>query len=805
MDPQLQSLIVRNFTQPSRATYDQLHDFQCSMEAWHMVHYLQDTNQYVAVFARNTMKYKCHYQLDQLNEQEQQQLLLQLIQSKEFIASAHIIEQHKDWLEHTASIELLKELSLMHVAVPISKYLNLLQQDPLEGIDVLGRLIAYNVPPIHQIQAFIELALQSNNDMFLAEVAGAYMNNVEILDVLVNYILNRDYKGLEEEDLLSFVNMTVELGEANIQVLVEQTEKYKPYLLVMVDLTMYKNMQTLPFWDYIEQRMFREGKQAQFVEVYTKITTSILQHAQYPSNLSLQEKDEFRQYRQDLFDLLRVSFLLLQDEFFKLVSACHNTEVKVYALRCVGQHLVPNKDYPTLMHLLNEVGSDTTPKIIYSRCLLTMVLSHYFKDNADWISISIHWIEAAAQLSNEEEDYLNASVRALSFLLDDAFHFNINILDRINLDIVTNQFQLAWNRKQKKTIDNFCLISKHLIQLSEFKQWFNTILQEMFNGLEQEPYCLYVLSSMIQSIDDQDICNEILHKVLPLEINSVFMSRFLQQAPKHANSVEDLHSLVQKCLRYQFKGQVYALEAIVVQGYKKCSNTPALAEWDSIVVELLNYLLQTPVDEEEVADLLNLMDEVYFSYTQVLSKVHLGHIKTFITVLLPQYLQHQVPEALISTMSFLRSLTQIMDPKAVDLFPSSRFHKAPVFAFSRELQQSIADGMKSLLPVLVMASSTDTFDPQDMRNLAVVFLFVLKQTSGLPATFKAYYDHYAPTPGFRTQIQGFLERMLTSAQEGFSEIQNETDPQVIIRSHRKTISMLLATLRTQRQWRSTLH
>eukprot|EP00834_Sanchytrium_tribonematis_P000668 NODE_13_length_54415_cov_0.522424.p2 type:complete len:826 gc:universal NODE_13_length_54415_cov_0.522424:40507-42984(+) len=814
--------IQQYYTSPNKALFDELLEFQHQPQAWQCVNYLQDKNPYLKTFALSTIKYKCKFGLTTLSAEEQQALLKQLLQVHCFDGAALILSHHIEWLDLCPNVaDVLSECALLDDFPPIqlSKYLPALSQHPM-GVDTTGRLLQKCSIPLDRISGFLDEALKTKNFIFLTEVASVYFNSGELLEKLAQYAASIPLQELDSEELIDFIYMCCELGEANVNMMIRQPEKYSQFWNVLIQISGFPILHTSIFWSYISERLHQEKNVnfAAFVHIFTELIKVIFPMACYKADMDNQEKEDFRQHRKDITEILQYSFREIGDLYFETIQQFQGkweyTEAKYFCIRSIGYDLDKTKEYPNLMTILHDTQFKDHPKVVYGKCLLTQTVTPYFCNNKEWYSTAIQWIGECAQILDQDKELLNAVLRSLSFLLDDAVRYHMDVLNLINIDMVASTFQAAWNAKDKEPLSNFCRCCDVLLKRQDFNQFIHSsILPSMLENLGHEPYCVLFLGLYLEFVNDP-YCLQIVQKVLQSNISaSPFLARFYRSAPKHAQSFDDLKTLITQLMGLSyFKGQIHALETIIQQGYEKCQgNTELTNEWNTLTLQVFEHLLTQPSDDAELENLSDCFQMLFYDHYQIYYNCNPQALNFFVTNLLKEYIaQTEIPENIQALIDWSVCILEIVDTTVLDLYHSTWKHKWSNVNFSNDLKTQIISGIFNSIPIFVFESCKFKYPTSRLRETAVMFIVVFKYAyenkiiNELKASFAQFYDANSPTPAYRTQMQVFLDDMFTKSlvevQAGLAET-NLADKK---RQYRRGVTHVLGALRMQKQWYDTL-
>eukprot|EP00835_Amoeboradix_gromovi_P003866 NODE_273_length_12179_cov_0.492632.p1 type:complete len:826 gc:universal NODE_273_length_12179_cov_0.492632:5786-3309(-) len=822
LSPTFIQKVQQYYSSPNKDLFLELNEYQQQADAWNSVQYLQDQNPYLKAFAISTIKYKCKFGLSTLAEEHQKQLLEQLIQIRCFDAVALILAHHIDWLEHCPNIpDILSECALIESFPPIqlSKYLAILAPHPL-GLDTIGRLLHKSSISLDSLSPFVDQAISLSNFLFLTEISAIYFNSDQLLLKLSQFATQVNYSQLENEDLLDFIYMCVELGESNVSLLCKNPQKYSQFWQLLIQISGLPVLHTLLFWSYISEK--QHTRNDFFLSIYGDLLNTIFPSICYPDTTDNQQLEDFRQHRRDLSELLSFCFRELQDSFFSIIHQFQGNpiyaEAQYYCIRSVGYDLLSTQPYPHLNVILQDQQFHDNPRVVYAKCLSTQSITPYFKNDSEWLSTALKWIEDCALIMGKDPKMMNAVLRSLSFLLSDAGNLstqtntpastaNSDISNKVSMDMMIQSFQLSWDIKHKEGLSNFCRCSQYLMHRTEFLTMINSIVNEMLNHITDEPYSVLFLGLFIQFID-HELSLQIVQKVLSLELpRNVFLAKFYKSAPRHAQSLHDLKTLVHQLMGLPvFKGQLHALEVIIVQGYCKL-NTDELDEWNKLSLQLFEHLLTVQIDESELENLFDFFQMLFHSHYEIYYNCNAELLHHFISSCVPLIVkQTEIPENVGNVIDWLLCLVEIIDATVNDLQHIKYANTWSNIKFPDLLRNMILKGFIHVLPILMFSSNLEKFPTMHLRELSVIMMVVCKNCdmNELKVEFDKCYEESSPFNGYKVQMKIFAADMMSKAQTIIENARIQTEAVGVQRELRRGVTSILAIIRTQRQWYATI-
>ena len=760
--------IQQYYSTPTKDLYTELTDYQQHSEAWQCVQYMQDTNPYLKSFATSTIKFKCKYSLTSLPDENQQQLLSQLLQLKCFDTAALIVVQHIDWLEHCTDLpELLSECALLDNFPPItlSKYLELLAQHPL-GLDTIGRLLHKSSISLDKLLVFVQQAISTHNFVFLTEVSAIYFNSAPLLTQISEFALSLNYKDLDNEELLNYVYMCVELGESNIPLLIKQCNQYQAYLQLMIQLSTLPVLHTLMFWTYLTDKL--HSSNISWTPIYLELFKHIFVLLQYPND----NVDVFLEHRRDLSDILSLIFRVLQDDFFQFLSNApthwQSIEAQFFCVRCIGYDLQLTKQYLHLQHILSHpITTDSNPLILQCRCQCTQSLSLYYH-TLEWFQMAFEWIDTCPLTTSKS---IASVLRSTSFLFQDMHKYQISL--QWPDEFIIKLFNAAWQPINKEAMQHFCRCIDYILDRPQLQQMVQAWCDHLITN--PTPIHMLMLSLVLQHVHSP-MCLQLIERALQLTIPPhPFVAKFYKNATPHLTSINQVINIVQHVMNTPVHGQYHALEVLLMKGYSINGDG-----WESLVLQVMHHVLNGQVQEAEIENKCDLL--IQLSDTPVMQHVDMAILFRFISMQLPNYLTiTQVPEQIDSIihlmMRYMQCCNAIGREMTADLPP-----------LHAHLEKSIMDGLLQVIPYLISISKREYFF---ITNKDIGILIVLCYHYNPEEFKKNYYMDIQKESraGYKAQQEHFMTEML-------QQMGNLSNGQ----EFKRQVMQVMSIIRKQKQW-----
>ncbi|RKP09440.1 armadillo-type protein, partial [Thamnocephalis sphaerospora] len=255
----------------------------------------------------------------------------------------------------------------------------------------------------------------------------------------------------DSDQLRGLCRMFTEAGEAYVTLVVTHVDAFRGILegvlecITMHDLDIVK--MTFNFWYSLTQCLDTERHESvkpRFVDVFRRLIELIIQHLHYPADLSnwlAEERDEFRDFRHEMGDVLKDCCVVLGVKE-ALAIPCHQLEgllanpaspwqkieAPLFSLRAMGSEVPVNEAdmMPRIMSMLSQLPDH--PKIRYAAILVIARYTQWTSEHPQFIDYQMNLISNGF----DNDDVAAASAMALKYLCKDCNKLLVSYLGMLH-------------------------------------------------------------------------------------------------------------------------------------------------------------------------------------------------------------------------------------------------------------------------------------------------------------------------------------------------------------------------------------
>ncbi|KAJ3066887.1 Nuclear import receptor [Podochytrium sp. JEL0797] len=253
----------------------------------------------------------------------------------------------------------------------------------------------------------------------------------------------------EEDRLRGFCQLYVYGGESYMSLILSNPEAWTPIAEAILACTCIKDLEivaiTFQFWQILADEVsVKDGPNQSryrpfFLDLYNRLNNVMIGHLHYPPEnnaWTAKERDEFREFRHNMGDVLKACVLVLgQQEAlarpysilqgFVVEGAPGGTlnsstpwqqiEAPLFALRTIGRNISDDEStvLPVIMGMLPQLPSH--PKIRYAAILVIGRYASWTKMHPEFLSYQMTFIAKGF----EETEAIGAASQSLRFLCDE--------------------------------------------------------------------------------------------------------------------------------------------------------------------------------------------------------------------------------------------------------------------------------------------------------------------------------------------------------------------------------------------------
>lgn len=273
--------------------------------------------------------------------------------------------------------------------------------------------------------------------------------------------------GGDDEDVLRGIcRIFTEAGEAYTQLVAKHFEAFHEILEGILECIAYKDLDivkmTFNFWyglaELLSQHQYENSK-PKFQGIFSRLETIIIQHLRYPDDLNswtASEKDEFRDFRHEMGDVLKDCCLVLgvrqaleqpccvlegqiQDVLSGKSVAWQDVEAPLFSFRTMGSMVDDGESQvmPRIMALLTKLPDH--PKIRYAATLVIGRYTQWTSKHPEFLQYQLSFISNGFA----EEQVVAASAMALKYFCKDCKHLLVDFLPQLHSFYVTSHKALS--------------------------------------------------------------------------------------------------------------------------------------------------------------------------------------------------------------------------------------------------------------------------------------------------------------------------------------------------------------------------
>ncbi|CAG8533786.1 12478_t:CDS:2 [Acaulospora morrowiae] len=277
-----------------------------------------------------------------------------------------------------------------------------------------------------------------------------YPRLLPLRESLRNAIENDD-----EEKVRGYCRIFTQAGESYLELIVQHAEAFQSIVESIAECTAYHDTEivriTFGFWHRLGDTLF-EPRHAEikekFKHIFSDLVDVMIKHLHYPkdlSNWSAEKRDEFREFRHVMGDVLKDCCLIagsqqcLSKPYSILAGLLMNTangstlewqeiEAPLFSLRAMGSEIPDDENIvlPEIMQLLQQLPDH--PKIRYSATLVISRYSFWTRKHSQFIPYQLTFISTGF----DNEEVSAAAALALKYLCKDCSELLVEYLPQLH-------------------------------------------------------------------------------------------------------------------------------------------------------------------------------------------------------------------------------------------------------------------------------------------------------------------------------------------------------------------------------------
>ncbi|KAJ3091018.1 Nuclear import receptor [Quaeritorhiza haematococci] len=295
----------------------------------------------------------------------------------------------------------------------------------------------------------------------------------------------------DPEKVRGLCRIFTEAGESYVKFVVQNFDAFSGIVEGLLQCAAYEDLEivriTFNFWSLVASDIilpeFAEIK-PKWLEVYRRLMDIMIKHLHYPADLNkwtAQERDEFRDFRHRMGDVLKDCVLVLGQEealsrpFAVLRSFVGNAgvdvashwqaiEAQLFALRAMGQKISndESKILPQIMELLPQLPNNS--KIKYATILVIGRYAGWTARHPSFIPYQLNFISKGF----EDDESMAAAALALRYLCESCGHLLVDYLGQLHP--FYTQVSRILNREDRREVTEAIAHVINCVPLPELSQ-----------------------------------------------------------------------------------------------------------------------------------------------------------------------------------------------------------------------------------------------------------------------------------------------------------------------------------------------
>ncbi|RIA97728.1 armadillo-type protein [Glomus cerebriforme] len=262
-------------------------------------------------------------------------------------------------------------------------------------------------------------------------------------------------RAMEEEDddkVRGYCRIFTHAGESYLDLVVQHADDFRSIVESIAECTAYQDTEivriTFYFWHRLADTLYQPRHaniKDKFKDIYSNLVDIMIKHLHYPKDLSTwsaEKRDEFREFRHVMGDVLKDSCLIsgsaecLSKPFTTLTRQLTNgntvdwqeIEAPLFSLRAMGSEIEDEEDVylPQIMQLLQQLPDH--PKIRYAATLVISRYSYWTRHHPEFIPYQLNFISSGF----DNEEVSAAAALALKYLCKDCSELLIEYLPQLH-------------------------------------------------------------------------------------------------------------------------------------------------------------------------------------------------------------------------------------------------------------------------------------------------------------------------------------------------------------------------------------
>ncbi|CAG8491419.1 5508_t:CDS:2 [Ambispora leptoticha] len=259
----------------------------------------------------------------------------------------------------------------------------------------------------------------------------------------------------EDDKVRGYCRIFTHAGESYLPLVVQHSEAFRSIVEAIADCTAYHDTEivriTFGFWHRLADTLF-EPRHAEikpkFDDIFANLVDVMIKHLHYPKidvSWTAQKRDEFREFRHVMGDVLKDCCILLGSErclskpyatlSAQLANAAsgkpvdwQDIEAPLFSLRAMGSEIEDEENVilPQIMQLISQLPNH--PKIRYAATLVISRYSYWTRKHPEFIPYQLTYISSGF----DNDEVAAAAALALKFLCKDCSELLIEYLPQLH-------------------------------------------------------------------------------------------------------------------------------------------------------------------------------------------------------------------------------------------------------------------------------------------------------------------------------------------------------------------------------------
>ncbi|CAG8608492.1 6594_t:CDS:2, partial [Acaulospora colombiana] len=258
----------------------------------------------------------------------------------------------------------------------------------------------------------------------------------------------------DEDRVRGYCRIFTQAGESYLELIVQHSEAFQSIVESIAECTAYHDTEivriTFGFWHRLADTLFEprhEIIKGKFEHIFSNLVDVMIKHLHYPkdlSNWSAEKRDEFREFRHVMGDVLKDCCLIAGSQQclskpYSVLAGLLNTadksvlewqaiEAPLFSLRAMGSEIPDDERIvlPEIMQLLQQLPDH--PKIRYAATLVISRYSFWTRKHSEFIPYQLNFISSGF----DNEEVSAAAALALKYLCKDCNELLVEYLPQLH-------------------------------------------------------------------------------------------------------------------------------------------------------------------------------------------------------------------------------------------------------------------------------------------------------------------------------------------------------------------------------------